>query len=265
VAEQSLDVDFDLMVSDLAPYDSLIQRAGRLHRHPGRVRPVGYDSPHLLLLSPEPEFEASENWYKTMFPMGAYVYTAHGRLWRGAKRIEMDGGLKLASKEPRELLDWVYGEDDGTPSDLLAVDDQVRLAQNKSEAAQARAGCVDLAKGYVEGANVIESEERAMTRLGADTARILLLTDGEGGALRPLIEDGERWRALALSEIALPEHKLGEPLVPDRHRDAAAALIGKLSWLRALFLDDRGRGEIRVGNNVRAVSYSSSCGFSFIE
>ena len=52
IIEQSLDLDFDLMVSDMAPADLLLQRVGRLHRH-GRPRPHALERPQLLVCQPE--------------------------------------------------------------------------------------------------------------------------------------------------------------------------------------------------------------------
>jgi CRISPR-associated endonuclease/helicase Cas3 len=53
--EQSLDVDFDLLVTDLCPMDVLLQRLGRLHRHRGRdaLRPPSRRKPVCLVLTPE--------------------------------------------------------------------------------------------------------------------------------------------------------------------------------------------------------------------
>ncbi len=53
VLEQSLDVDFDFMVTDVAPMDLLLQRAGRLWRHERRNRTPSTAQPRLAVVCPE--------------------------------------------------------------------------------------------------------------------------------------------------------------------------------------------------------------------
>ncbi|MBW0263514.1 hypothetical protein [Lentilactobacillus parabuchneri] len=49
VLEQSLDIDFDILYTDIAPMDLIIQRAGRLHRHHIK-RPKALQTPQVFIM-----------------------------------------------------------------------------------------------------------------------------------------------------------------------------------------------------------------------
>lgn len=65
VLEQSLDIDFDMLITDLCPMDLLLQRIGRLHRHPRNDRPYGYEIAECTVLGTGELDSSSEHIYTT--------------------------------------------------------------------------------------------------------------------------------------------------------------------------------------------------------
>jgi len=105
VAEQSLDIDFDFMLSDLAPVDLLLQRMGRLHRH-DRLRPEAHACARLWVAGLKSAFpELDETKWK-------YVYSPY-ILVRSWEVLRKEVVLRLPSDIDR-LVQVVY---DGAPFD----------------------------------------------------------------------------------------------------------------------------------------------------
>ncbi|MFT3803783.1 MAG: CRISPR-associated helicase Cas3' [Burkholderiaceae bacterium] len=119
VAEQSLDIDFDFMISDLAPIDLLLQRAGRLHRH-ARERPVRHAKACLRVAGLQGERlpELKETAW-------GYIYEPY-ILLRTWALLGQERALDLPADIDR-LVQAVYG-DEPLPADLeAAVVEQIEI------------------------------------------------------------------------------------------------------------------------------------------
>ena len=93
--EQSLDIDADLLVTDLAPADVLLQRVGRLHRHE-RVRPKGYEMPRCLVLAPQKGFETALSEKGDV--SGEYKKVGFGSVYEDLGSLELT--LKFLKENP---------------------------------------------------------------------------------------------------------------------------------------------------------------------
>jgi CRISPR-associated endonuclease/helicase Cas3 len=170
VVEQSLDLDFDFMASDLAPVDLMIQRAGRLHRHQRGDRGKAI----LLVLAPCLIEKPGRNWYADLFPRGAFVYPSHGQLWLTARLLADMGEFRMPD-DARKLVESVFGdeEQDQIPKGLLARD---RDADGKARAATslAQLNALDLDAGYASTLNQWLEDTVTPTRLGDPTVTVRL-------------------------------------------------------------------------------------------
>lgn len=182
VVEQSLDVDFDDLVTDLAPIDLILQRAGRLQRHKrdrqgNRAEREGRGGASLGVYMPAPDADAPAGWFKRFLPKAAAVYSDHGRLWLTAHWLAEHGGFSLP-KNARAMIEAVYGDESyaATPDGLKKSSDKKEGAC-QSERNMARQNSLSFDYGYSSTGNSWPDEDSYTeigTRLGDKTVRVRL-------------------------------------------------------------------------------------------
>lgn len=170
VVEQSLDIDFDVMVTDLAPIDLVIQRAGRLHRHSRGLR----KKPVLGIYSPSFEDKPGDSWYSELFPGGAYVYQYHGLLWKTAELLRSEGSIRTPERS-RFLIESVYDSQlpPYVPPALIKRD---KKTENEDRKAEGLAGnrALQVSSGYNLGSGLWGEDDVDSTRLADPTIQVLL-------------------------------------------------------------------------------------------
>lgn len=227
VVEQSLDLDFDFMVTDLAPIDLVIQRAGRLWRHE-RLERSGY--PELFVTSPDPVDAPDRSWFARVFPRAAYVYQHHGRLWLTARVLKSVGEIRSPS-DLRALVEAVYGDTETVPPGLAASSAK---AEGKEGAASAfgRQNVLKLASGYDRDGGLWDTDERTPTRLVDQEQIILRLARVESDRIVPWapVGDDDLFSAWRLSEVGIPRRRIAGEAITGY--TGSAVREAKSAWTR---------------------------------
>lgn len=196
VIEQSLDFDFDLIVSDLAPMALLLQRSGRVWRHadPAPTRPAWCTGPRVTVLAPV----GGDGRLSTPAAWGD-VYSP-SLLQRTLELLERHGGTPVEIPAGvQSLVDEVYAEEfDSADPEKLFERDIERMGGDM--ASEGLASMVMLPKPTQVTAlyelTTSEADENLIaTRLGADTVQLLPVF---------LRADGTRWLDSQCT-IRLPE------------------------------------------------------------
>ncbi|MFD0857246.1 CRISPR-associated helicase Cas3' [Actinomadura adrarensis] len=198
IVEQSLDLDFDLLITDLAPMALLLQRSGRCQRHRNKDRDrhqgrrpswIAAD-PQIVVLDPvncDGQFTVPKEW--------GDVYDA-SLLHRTSRLLQEQGHEPIAiSADVQKLVDAVYADDFGS---VVVLDDSTERKINsadgerlaKEAAHQQLAEFVKIDPPYsrklhdlwrLSNTEVEVDESLIATRLGADSERLVCVYEQESG------------------------------------------------------------------------------------
>lgn len=191
VVEQSLDLDFDELHTDLAPIDLLFQRAGRLQRHV-RERPSGFDEPRLVVYTPSGSDVAS-----LRFGPSRYVYDV-GTLWLANQTLAERANLQIPA-DIRSLVEQSYHPDVRSArleqaGEAMREHEQRREHSLEARRTRARQCCIPPTSAEIDGGGALPDDDdtvHAFTRDGQSTTLLPLAWDG--ATARSLDDHGSGW------------------------------------------------------------------------
>ena len=125
IIEQSLDLDFDLIISELAPVDLMIQRAGRLHRHE-RPRPGYLSDPVFEWIPPNVDIKGVPEWGANGFVYDPYILLRTWLLLRKRDKL-------IVPDDVEDCIEAVYGLDESDYDP--AIENALKEAKRKHDAA----------------------------------------------------------------------------------------------------------------------------------
>jgi CRISPR-associated endonuclease/helicase Cas3 len=194
VIEQSLDLDFDLMISDLAPIDLLLQRSGRLHRHEERKqRPTKLTKPTMWLIAPTLNESGQAD-----FGDSGFIYDRHVLL-RTWLTLRDQTSVQLP-EQMDDLIESVYDKNIAPKATLETIhqdDWQESLNKYLGDDSQdrAKADLVKLPPGFAGEVKPSEFTRQGdvdddnaiakVTRLGQDSVTTIFLQQTAEGLVLP--------------------------------------------------------------------------------